>query len=748
MKHTTFAWLAVLIAVAGAVDNWNPWSEENYVPFGLARFGSQDQVFKSQDFMKYGGATGQQSLWAGQNVLSGSAQQQNAQQQKEKSQASDQKFGLNGESFNNAAKLIADEARRNQKALNEDERSKYTDYKAAAGGDATKANQWGFNTGDKLQENINGAYKKKYDTSSSENGGYETEDARVNRRTDTVKTKEKDYILDRKDASASHAQKSEEQAAKEAVSKSDAAQKQAQDGKYGFNDRSLDQAGKTSDGRLIDYARKDSRYLDEEAGKDQAVRLAKDIAEHAAGYEKDAAVSADANRNAADNKFYGGGAGVGSYSAWPGEAAGGVYGSGFKENAAQHQKAGEQALDKALSSSDALNEYNRNKAKQDYNEIKGLKDYNEGGFAQDVKDASGNGYAGKNAEAVKHVYDLDQKNQAAKSASAVADSQKSNSEYLKDRELDSLKESVDSETVTQKKNFYNNKKEAGNTDEILKFDHVKNAAQFGNAQDGSTASQNKYDYLKDDSKAAAKSLKLDDYADSRNSGQKENAAKTLYANGFEQQKAQDSARALSASDGSDKAAYQAYKDDSQSGSYGKYQNLNDKASADHLSQEIKPVAVSYPSSSGNYGNGDDLWRGTNSYKPSYNPAPPVFSGYPSATLQKTFGSYPSSASQLSSSYPLPASKAYPSSYSYPSPAQNPTYSPLPSSKTASGYPSFSSGWPSLGLQLPFNGGAGLNYPGGAGYNYPGALASSSAGKVGGSYLSNSYSAYGNGNKLY
>lgn len=556
--------------------------------------------------------------WSGQSAVRDNGLAQNEQALQRRAQLANQNFGRFSNSFGNIAKQIRDEALRNQYVIKDDAQYKRNNLNSAQGANQANARKTAFDRGEVLDDNINYVFNKKFDKASSENGGYEEENGRNLRKLDLIDEREKDRKLLRGDSAVSRSQSDEQKAIKDSEWKSNAAQKQAQEGKYGFADRRVDQAGERSDDRAMDYDRKDSRYLEQESGRDEAVRLAKDLAEQAAGYNNEAAATADANRNVADKKYYGGKeigadptrAGQDGYgpdgaaqaaAAVSGdkakhEGSGGAIKSGFDENAAQHERGNELAAAKALSSAEAINDYRRNKDKLAYDQVRGLQDRTQGQFKQGLQDAASQGFSGNNAEAAKSAAELDREAAAAQSASNLDAKEKNENEALRDRNYYRKIQNDENETFTRRKQFYHNKKEGGNNDENLKYNRKKNARTFGAADEADLSKRNQFQNLHQDGKVASQARNFEDLVDRRSSLQNENQVSQGAAKGFDNREAKDTAEAQATANGYDKALAKASQDDSQSTSFNRRQSLEDqddleRRAGQDSSQSAKNVAA-------------------------------------------------------------------------------------------------------------------------------------------------------------
>jgi hypothetical protein len=456
-----------------------------------------------------------------------------------------------------------------------------------------------FSRGEVLDDDINYAFSKQYDKASSENGGYEEENGRNLKKVNLIDEREKDRKLLRGDSSVQRSNSDEQKAAKDSAWSSNAAQRQAQEGQYGFADRRVDQAGERSDDRAVDYNAKDSRYLEQETGRDEAIRLAKDLAQQAAGYNNEAAAQADANRNVADKKYYGGrevgadptlagahqgygpeDAAAAAYAVGADQAkkegSGGAVQTGFDENAAQTERGNELAAARALSSAEAVNDYQRNKDKLAYDQVRGLQDRTTGQWNQNLQDAASQGFSGNNAEAAKSAAEWDEASAAATSNSNLAAKERNENEALRDRNYFRELQNDDSETFTRRKQFYHNKKEGGNNDENLVYNRQKNARNFGAADEADLSKQNTFENFHQEGKVATQARNFEDLVDRRSSLQHQKENQQSDGKGFENRHTKDEAQAFAAANGLEKGLAKSASDDSASIAFNRRQQLQDE----------------------------------------------------------------------------------------------------------------------------------------------------------------------------
>lgn len=340
-----------------------------------------------------------------------------------------------------------------------------------------------------------------------------------------IDEREKDQAIKRKDNAVSRHQNDQQQSIKEQDWRANSNQGQSQAGQYGFADRRLEAAGERSDDRAIDYNAKNNRFRENEQGVDAAVRLAKDLAEQAAGYRNEAAANADALRNVNDKKYYGGqetankaGVNHGYAEGVAGpreprarnEGSGGKITSGFNENADQKEKGEELSRASALSAADARNEYNRLKDRLVFDEVKGLKDRAQGAFKQGLADSKNQGFNHNAAEAAKHASEKDKNYAGATSASDFAAKHKALNEALRDRDYFMKKQNDEDETFSRRKQFFHNKREGGTNDEELKYDRNKKAREFGAAEEADLAKHNQFAKAHEDAKIATNERKFED----------------------------------------------------------------------------------------------------------------------------------------------------------------------------------------------------------------------------------------------
>ncbi|KAK7097763.1 extracellular matrix-binding protein EbhB-like [Littorina saxatilis] len=611
----TLSWLVALVAVTSGQAYYGAGREVGRISARLqnqnTNSGARDQATQRRDSNRFDGNADQRARWTGQNAVRENGLNQNEQALQERAQKANQNFGRFSNNFGNIAKQIRDEALRNQYVIRDDSQYKKNNLNSAQGANAANARKTAFDRGEQLDDNINYAFSKQFDKASSENGGYEEENGRNLRKLDLIDEREKDRKLLRGDSSVSRSNSDEQKAAKDTEWKSNAAQKQAQEGKYGFADRRVDQAGERSDDRAVDYDRKDSRYLEQETGRDEAVRLAKDLAEQAAGYNNEAQAAADSNRGVADKKYYGGkelgpngivgahhdgygpGDAVAAAAAVNGdkakhEGSGGVIKTGFDENALQNEQGNELAAARALSSAEAVNDYQRNKDKLAYDQVRGLQDRTQGQFKQGLQDAASQGFSGNNAEAAKSAAEWDKAQAAKSSKSDLIAKEKNENEALRDRNYFRKIQNDDNETFTRRKQFYHNKKDAGNNDENLKYLRKKNARNFGAADEADLSKQNNFQNLHQNSKLASQNRNFDDLVDRRASVQHENEVRNADANGFDNRASNDRNQAQATGTGTNRALNRQNQDDSQSTYFNRRQSLDDQNDATkHVAQDQK-----------------------------------------------------------------------------------------------------------------------------------------------------------------
>ncbi|KAK7491138.1 hypothetical protein BaRGS_00017575 [Batillaria attramentaria] len=562
---------------------------------------ARDRVGQRRDLSRLDGSAEERARWAGQSAVRDNALAQNEQALRERVRAANQQFGRNSNNFGNIAKQIRDEALRNQYVIKDDAQYRRNNLNNAEGSNAANARKTAFDRGEALDDNINYVFNKKFDKASSENGGYEEENGRNLRRLDLLDEREKDRKLLRGDSEVSRSQNDEQKALKDTEWKSNAAQKQAQEGKYGFADRRVDQAGERSDDRTLDFDRKDSRYLENETGRDEAVRLAKDLAEQANGYNNQAAAQADANRKVADKKYYGGqevgkDPNLAGHTGYDGgvaaaaavvngdkakkEGSGGAIRSGFDENAAQLESGNELARANAVSAAQAVNDYQRNRDKLAFDQVRGLQDRTQGQFKQGLQDAASQGFSGNSAEAAKSAAQWDREAAAAQSASDLDAKERNENEALRDRNYYRKLQNDENETFSRRKQFFHNKKDSGSNDENLKYNRKKNARNFGATDEADLAKRNNFRVTHQDGKVANQARNFEDLIDRRASAQDERNIQQEKTEGFENRDANDQARAQAASSGYDRGLSKATSDDSQSQGFNRKQWAKDENDLD------------------------------------------------------------------------------------------------------------------------------------------------------------------------
>ncbi|KAL8558913.1 hypothetical protein ACOMHN_028225 [Nucella lapillus] len=603
MKLETVMWVMTLVVVTSAQSYYGQGSEYGRLRGRLQNNGFdrglQSQAQNRRDANSFDGLANQRARWAGQSALRDNSQVQNQGASQRNAQSANQDFGRFGSNIADLAKQIKSEALRHQYVIKDDAKYRRNNHNSAEGGNQAKAKKTAFKKVNEIDDDINYAFSKKYDKASSENGGSEEENSRNFKKLDLVDEREKDLKRLRGDSELSRKQSDLQKAEKNQASQSNAKQNQAQDGKYGFQDKRVDQAGERSDDRAVDYDKTDSKYSEQESGKEEAVRLAKELAQQHAGYNNQAKTNAGASRNINDKKVYGGselgansvGAAQDGYgpenaaqagSALSGnkarqESSGGAIQSGFGENASQHERANEQASAKAQSSAQAVNDYQRNKDKVAYNQRTGLQDRSTGQFKQGLKDSTAQGFSGNSAEAAKSAASSDKNNAASQSASNLEAKEKNDKEALRDRQYFRKIQKDDSETFSHRKQFYHNKKEGGNNDEKLKYNRKKNERNLGAADEAELAKQNNFRNLHEDGKVSSQVRDFEDLVDRSNRQQQARQNRQGAARSFLTKDSQQAAQAQAAANAAEKSLSKSSKDDSQSSAFNRQQGLQDQS---------------------------------------------------------------------------------------------------------------------------------------------------------------------------
>ncbi|RUS83008.1 hypothetical protein EGW08_009245 [Elysia chlorotica] len=528
MMH--LAWVAAL-CVASALGQYHT----GYGSKELGRIGTvyrkdnsdhrqRGQDHQNRDQALHQGHLNRNAVWTGAGNEKDDNFRRNQQQFRDQAAARRQSYANNNKNFGNIVQQIRDEGLKNAYKIKDAAKYARKDEDQANGFNAANAKKNAFDRGSNLEDNINYKFNKKFNKQSSESGGFEDENGRKFSKLDLIDEREKDEAVKKIDNAVSRRQNDQQQAIKESDWRAAANQVQAQGGQFGFGDRRLEAAGERSDDRAIDYNRKDNKFRENESGIDSAIRLAKDLAEQAAGYRNEAGANADSSRIVKDKKYYGGeetgkGAQAGyANSAGPGargpqarnEGSGGRINSGFAENADQKERGEELARATALSAADARNEYERLKDRVVYDEVRGLKDRAQGAFRQGLSDTANQGFSKNAAEAAKHSSEKDKSFAGAASASDFAAKQKELQEALRDRDYFLKKQNDETETFTRRKQFFHNKNEGGNNDEQLKYNRNKKAREFGAAEEADLAKQNQFARSHKDAKIAANERHFED----------------------------------------------------------------------------------------------------------------------------------------------------------------------------------------------------------------------------------------------
>ena len=546
--------------------------------------------------------------WSGHGALTDNAIANKQQALQRRAQAANQNFGKFSNNFGFIAKQIRDEALRNSVALKDDAKYRRSNVNSARGANQANARKTQYDKGDFLDDAINYAFSKKFDKSSSENGGFEEENSRKRKDLKLIDEREKDRKLISNDEKIQRSHSDGQKAAKDSAWKSNAAQRQGQQSAYGSSDQRKDQAGERSDDRTLDFDRKDSKYVETEKGRDEAVRKAQDVANQVAGYSNEADADALSNRKVNDKKYYGGKE-VGRDPAYAGheggygpdnaveavnavsadkqklEGSGGIIYSGFDENARQSEKGKELSAANARSSAEAINDYQRNKDKLAFDQVRGLHDQTQGQFKQGLQDASSKGYSGNNAEAAKSAAEWDQTAAAAQSRSDLDAKEKKENEALRERSYSRKIKNDDNETFLRRKQFYHNKKEGGNNDEKLKYNRKKNARNFGAADEADLSKQNAFENLHQDGKVSSQTRDFEDSIDRRVRNQQENEVRQGEQKGFEDRNSRDQAEGHAESQNFVRQLAKSNKDENLSSLFNRRQSLHDEDDSSQTQQE-------------------------------------------------------------------------------------------------------------------------------------------------------------------
>lgn len=591
---TTLAVIAALCACVATTFGQNPQSIET------GRIGAR---YNKNNYQ--GGATGKEQLsrdngqqegnlqrgavWTGRAGEQDDAWNRNQQQFRDQAGARRQQYGNNNKNFGNIVNQIRDEGLRNAYNINDASKYNRNDQTQASGFNAANARKNAFDRGNDLQDNINYSFNKKFNKQSSENGGFEDENGRAFSKVDLIDEREKDQAIKRNDNAITRRQNDKQQAIKESDWKANAKQAKANAGQYGFGDRRLEAAGERSDDRAIDYNRKDDQFRENESGVDSATRLAKDLAEQAAGYRNEAGANADSARTVKDGKYYAGsendpnnvgavhGGTAGNGDKTRKEGSGGNINTGFNENADQKENGEEVARATALSSADAKNEYSRLKDRVAYAEVKGLKDRAQGAFKQGLLDSTNQGFSNNAAEAAKDASESDRNFAGSASASDFAAKQNSVNEALRDRDYYLKKANDENETFTRRKQFFHNKNEGGSNDENLKYDRNKKAREFGAAEEADLAKQNQFAKAQQENKNTNAQRSFEDSSDKRAQLQHQKEDRVQTADGFANHGEEEAAKAGARIEAQDRRHNWQTADDSRSDQTGTNQGLWEKA---------------------------------------------------------------------------------------------------------------------------------------------------------------------------
>ncbi|GFO09082.1 hypothetical protein PoB_003558700 [Plakobranchus ocellatus] len=586
MMH--LAWVAAL-CVAVAFGQYNT----GYGSVELGRVGTvyrkdnTDQRNRGQDHQNrdqtlHQGHLNRNAVWTGAANERDDSFRRNQQQFRDQAAARRQNYANNNKNFGNIVQQIRDEGLRNAYKIKDAAKYARKDQDQANGFNAANARKNAFDRGSNLEDNINYKFNKKFNKQSSESGGFEDENGRKFSKLDLIDEREKDEAVKKIDNAVSRRQNDQQQAIKESDWRAAANQAQAQGGQFGFGDRRLEAAGERSEDRAIDYNRKDNQFRENESGIDSAIRLAKDLAEQAAGYRNEAGANADSTRSVKDKKYYGGEeAGTGPQAGYahagggPGargpkarnEGSGGRINSGFAENADQKERGEELARATALSAADARNEYERLKDRVVYDEVRGLKDRAQGAFRQGLSDTANQGFSKNAAEAAKHSSESDKSFAGAASASDFAAKQKELQEALRDRDYFLKKQNDESETFTRRKQFFHNKNEGGNNDEQLKYNRNKKAREFGAAEEADLAKQNQFARSHKDAKIASNERNFEDSNARRAQLQHSQDDRVHSSDGFSEQQEEEAAKAGARANAQERKKAKENSDDSRSEEY-------------------------------------------------------------------------------------------------------------------------------------------------------------------------------------
>ena len=502
--------------------------------------------------------------------------------------------------FSEIANQIASAGKR--KGYHADSVGKYDkkDDNRAQGYNAAAANKKAYNRGKVFNDKIDYAFNKKFDQNLSERGGFEEENGHNAHKLDEYRDKQKARKVLKGDHTAANSRNDAQRALKESNYRQNAAQKHVQAGSYGKSDKNLDKAGATQDAQAVQFDRKDSKFVSEDKGKQQAISQKDRFANKDNVAGRQAAASHAGDQIHADKKYYGGhgkdnnhntgtvgygnnggrssGTGVGNRGTGShGEGSGGLSNHKYGENAQQIDNSKLHATEKAGAVDRRLQDYLKSRNKLDFAQIKSLRDQRNGKFAQGVHSAENKGYNSKQGEAAKAASGGDKKlaDAAAHSQAKAAKHDSDEAAFDKENYRKRLQDS--NENYRKRKQFYHDKKSGGNNIERLLYNRKRVENEFGQTQ--AAEKQHKSQFQKAHaSQKHNRASRKDDYDDEKKSsnGYQLNNHKKQ-ATGKSHKSAAKAAKAQSYGAGHKKAISQQNFAQGQNHVQRKEQDLRDKA---------------------------------------------------------------------------------------------------------------------------------------------------------------------------
>ncbi|KAL8583362.1 hypothetical protein ACOMHN_035344 [Nucella lapillus] len=523
--------LMTLVAVTSPQQYYSPGKEQGRLKGELLNRrlaqGSRNQAGDKRDLNRFNGDAGHTAGYTGKSNVKDNQLVQNKETLKKQAHNTNHDFGKFSNNIASMAKQIRDQTARNSYNHKDDALYQRNDLNSAESANRADAKKAAFHKGGDQSNNVHYAFTKKFSKASNENGGFDEEHDKNFKQLNLMDEQEQEGKLVRGDSQGSRDSSDREKAARHKKWRSSATQRQAQGGKYGSASRREDQAADSSNDKSVDHRRKDAHLLEQERGKDEAVRLAKNLAQQAAGYQNEATDASDAKRAAADGNFYNSRE-TGTHPT-AAHAAGAVSGnkareeingisvnSGFGENASRQEKANEQASGKAASSAEAVNDYQGNKDVLTHDQTRALQDRTQRQSTGGLKDSASHGFFGNNAQAAKSAAESDKNSAAAQSASSLDSKKKNDNEALRSRKYFRKVQNDDSETLSRKKQFFHNKKQvqqgAGNN---FSRHNTKNNIQATSATGGFNKGQEKSSQDDSQSQAFNKQERLQDLRNSQ-----------------------------------------------------------------------------------------------------------------------------------------------------------------------------------------------------------------------------------------